>query len=503
MEGSQHNFHLQDILDWVNTNGFSINLSSDRIGFLLAIHSFQRTSNTELTEEILIDLYRQVLAQQQEAELTENTQAARANKIINDMVSQKLLNRFSLDFAEDEEVAGQSSIYRLSPLAIGIADNYLRQKEFSQVGLSVQLAMVAKEMHDITHAATQVGDAHYWRINVYAPLRYSVAEIFDLIDYRQRELDEEQHQIKQQIADLLSKDWAAAIDNCNALLSSTGNTLRELQDTLSSAGDKLQEQLLTIDYAVNRQLEAIHTLELLANEPELRDTIFKDDAELLDLCQKLQADFNAEQVQELSVSFTQINELITHLQTKLDRIISWGQQSIDLWIGFDRHIHKFIRNTIDLDKNRVFSTRLRRSVSEFLDAPFFLTYTDQLRILDMRAEGQVLVEGEEVGEVPEEITYETYDNIQEQITAAMQMVLAPFSQKHEPLDIALILRNILRDNPLAIHFDVARIFVEQAMRLGVSADELAGVQATWQDVNEHHAQVQAHVINRYPQSRMQ
>ncbi|MGQ7114308.1 hypothetical protein ACUOFC_50765, partial [Escherichia sp. TWPC-MK] len=25
---------------------------------------------------------------------------------------------------------------------------------------------------------------------------------------------------------------------------------------------------------------------------------------------------------------------------KLDRIISWGQQSIDLWIGYDRHVHK-------------------------------------------------------------------------------------------------------------------------------------------------------------------
>ncbi|RIY32823.1 hypothetical protein CKF54_04140 [Psittacicella hinzii] len=497
MESSQPSFHLNDILEWVNTNGFSINLSSDRIGFLLAIHSFQRTSTTELSEEILIDLYRQVLAQQNQADLTDATSAARANKIINDMVTQKLLNRFSLDFFEDAEIANQSSIYRLSPLAIGIADNYLRQKEFSQVGLSVQLAMVAKEMHEITKVSQGNGDYSFWRTNVYAPLRYSVAEVFDLIDYRQRELDEEQHQIKQQIADLLSKDWAAAIDNCKNLLSSTGDTLRELQDTLSSAGDKLQSQLLTIYYAVNRQIEALQTLQMLTADPSLRQTLFGDDQDLLNLIDHLQNNYDEQERVELMQMFILINELIGHLQTKLDRIISWGQQSIDLWIGFDRHIHKFIRNTIDLDKNRVFSTRLRRSVSEFLNQPFFLTLVEQERILDMRAEAQDLVEGEEVGDIPDAIAYETYDNIQDQIATAMQMVLTPFKQKHEPLDIALILRNILRDNPLAIHFDVARIFVEQAMRLGLSSDELAGVQATWQDVNERHAQVQAHVINRY------
>ena len=45
-----------------------------------------------------------------------------------------------------------------------------------------------------------------------------------------------------------------------------------------------------------------------------------------------------------------IDRLVFDLQSKLDRIISWGQQSIDLWIGYDRHVHKFIRTAIDMDK---------------------------------------------------------------------------------------------------------------------------------------------------------
>ncbi|XPE55452.1 hypothetical protein ACNKHW_05875 [Shigella flexneri] len=35
-----------------------------------------------------------------------------------------------------------------------------------------------------------------------------------------------------------------------------------------------------------------------------------------------------------------MDKLIFDLQAKLDRLISWGQQSIDLWIGYDRHVHK-------------------------------------------------------------------------------------------------------------------------------------------------------------------
>ncbi len=36
-----------------------------------------------------------------------------------------------------------------------------------------------------------------------------------------------------------------------------------------------------------------------------------------------------------------VDKLVFDLQSKLDRIISWGQQAIDLWIGYDRHVHKF------------------------------------------------------------------------------------------------------------------------------------------------------------------
>ncbi|MCV5925061.1 nucleoid occlusion factor SlmA, partial [Escherichia coli] len=61
---------------------------------------------------------------------------------------------------------------------------------------------------------------------------------------------EQQQSVKQQIADLLNKDWREAINNCEALLSETSSTLRELQDTLQAASDELQTQILDIQEIV-------------------------------------------------------------------------------------------------------------------------------------------------------------------------------------------------------------------------------------------------------------
>ncbi|MDU7305970.1 MAG: ATP-grasp domain-containing protein, partial [Escherichia coli] len=130
-------------------------------------------------------------------------------------------------------------------------------------------------------------------------------------DLTQRIMDEQQQQVKDDIAQLLNKDWRAAISSCELLLSETSGTLRELQDTLEAAGDKLQANLLRIQDA----------------------TMAHDDLHFVD-------------------------RLVFDLQSKLDRIISWGQQSIDLWIGYDRHVHKFIRTAIDMDKNRAIAKRI-------------------------------------------------------------------------------------------------------------------------------------------------
>lgn len=433
---------IPELVAWARKNDFSISLPTERLAFLLAIATLNgERIDGEMSEGELIDAFRFV---SKAFEQTNETIAQRANNAINDFVRQRLLNRFT------SELADGNAIYRLTPLGIGVTDYYIRQREFSTLKLSMQLSIVAKELKQAADAAIEGGDDFHWHRNVYAPLKYSVAEIFDSIDLTQRIMDEQQRSVKENIAELLNQDWRAAISSCENLLFETSSTLRELQDTLEAAGDKLQENLLRIQEAT-------------LDHPEL---VFVD-------------------------------TLILDLQSKLDRIISWGQQAIDLWIGYDRHVHKFIRTAIDMDKNRVFAQRLRQSIQSYFDNPWALNYANADRLLDMRDEELALRSDEVTGELPPELEYEEFNAIREQLAAMIEQALEVYKEENRPLDLGLVMKNYLIQFPRARHFDVARIVVDQAVRLGVAEADFSGLPPEWQSINDYGAKVQAHVIDKY------
>ncbi|EOG2427043.1 chromosome partition protein MukF [Proteus mirabilis] len=433
---------VPELVSWARKNDFSISLPPERLAFLMAVAVLNSERlDGEMSEGELIDAFREVCKGfDQPAESIQ----VRANNAINDMVKQRLFNRFTSELVEG------NAIYRLTPLGIGISDYYIRQREFSSLRLSMQLSIVASELDSAASAAEEGGDAYHWHRNVFAPLKYSVAEIFDSIDLSQRIMDEQQNIVKEDIAALLNQDWQAAISNCEQLLSETSGTLRELQDTLEAAGDKLQANLLRIQEA---NMSSGHV--------------------------------------------DQIDTLVFELQSKLDRIISWGQQSIDLWIGYDRHVHKFIRTAIDMDKNRIFSRRLRQSIQNYFDSPWALTYANADRLFDMRDEELVLRDEEVTGELPEELEYQMFSEVNEQIAQWVEQELAAYKLEQRALDLSSVLVEYLNRYPQQKHFDVARIVIDQAVRLGVAQAELAGLPAKWAEINEYGAKVQAHVIDTY------
>ena len=433
---------VPELVSWAKKNDFSIALPVERLAFLLAIAVLNSERfDGEMTESELIDAFRHV---SQIFEQSEDTITVRANNAINDLVRQRLITRFA------SEMTDGYSIYRLTPLGIGISDYYIRQREFSSLRLSIQLSIVAQELKRAADAALEGGDDLHWHRNVFAPLKYSVAEIFDSIDITQRVMDEQQADVKQNISALLSQDWQAAISSCEGLLTETSQTLRELQDTLAAAGDKLQASLLLIQDAT-------------LDNPEL----------------------------------DKINNVVLDLQSKLDRIIGWGQKAIDLWIGYDRHVHKFIRTAIDLDKNRVFSQRLRKSIQSYFDLPWSLTFANADRLLDMRDEELALHDAEVTGELPSELEFEMIEEIQEHIIKHIEQNLLIFKQENKPLDIGIAICSYLAQFPREQHFDIARLFIDQAIRLGIAEDDLLGIPNEWKPINDYGAKVQAHVINRY------
>ena len=433
---------VPELVAWARKNDFSVTLPTERLTFLLAVATLNgERMDGEMSEGELTDAFRHV---SEGFDQTSETVNVRANNAINDMVRQRLLNRFVSEQAEG------NAIYRLTPLAIGITDYYIRQREFSTLRLSMQLSIVAGELKRAADAADEDGDEFHWHRFVFAPLKYSVAEIFDSIDITQRIMDEQQQAVKDDIAQLLNKDWRAAISSCEMLLNETSGTLRELQDTLEAAGDKLQANLLRIQDAT-------------LSSPDL--------------------------------GF--IDKLVFDLQNKLDRIISWGQQAIDLWIGYDRHVHKFIRTAIDMDKNRVFAQRLRQSVQTYFDHPWALTYANADRLYDVRDEEMTLRSEEVMGELPSELEFEEFNEIREQLAAMIEEALAIYKAQQKPLNLGAVMRDYLVQYPRARHFDVARIVVDQAVRLGVAEADFSGLPAEWQVINDYGAKVQAHVIDKY------
>ncbi|WP_038176904.1 chromosome partition protein MukF [Vibrio pacinii] len=433
---------LDELVGWVKQHDFSLNLSNERLAFLIAIAVLSNERfDEELGEGELHDAFTIVTRL---FEQTGEASAFRANNAINEMVKQRLITRFT------SEVNEGASIYRLSPLALGITDYYVRHRQFSKLRLSIQLSMVADEMAKAIESARQGGTAGHWRKNVYGVLKYSVGEIFDQIDLNQRVMDEQQQSVKTQIAELLNKDWRDAINNCEALLSETSNTLKELQDTLQAAGDELQTQIL-----------------------DIQELVYGDD--------------------ELEF----IAETLFGLQMKLDRITSWGQQTIDLWIGYDRHVHKFIRTAIDMDKNRAFSSRLRQSVKDYFDMPWYLTYADAERLTDLRDEALVLRDDEVTGQVPLDVEYEEFQQVNDELSERIGSMLKVHKHNGTPIDLGLVLRDYLEQHPQTHHFDLARIVIDQAVRLGYSESDYQAVQPDWQAINNYGAKVQANVIDRY------
>ncbi|MFL9760131.1 chromosome partition protein MukF [Vibrio cyclitrophicus] len=433
---------IDELVGWVKQHDFSLNLPPERLAFLIAIAVLSNERfDEELGEGELHDAFTIVTRLFED---TGEASAFRANNAINELVKQKLISRFT------SEITDGASIYRLSPLAIGISDYYLRHRQFSKLKLSIQLSMVADEMAKAIEAAQKGGTPGHWRKNVYGVLKYSVGEIFDQIDLNQRVMDEQQQTVKQQIADLLNKDWREAINNCETLLSETSSTLKELQDTLQAAGDELQTQIL-----------------------DIQEIVYGDD--------------------ELEF----VGETLFGLQMKLDRITSWGQQAIDLWIGYDRHVHKFIRTAIDMDKNRAFSQRLRQSVTDYFDAAWLLTYADADKLTDLRDEALVLRDDEVMGQAPIDVEYEEFEQVNDLLSERIAEMLKAHKQQGAPIDLGLVLRDYLAAHPRTHHFDLARIVVDQAVRLGYSESDYQAIQPDWQAINDFGAKVQANVINKY------
>lgn len=431
---------LPETIGWVRQEGLALQLPTDRLAFLVAIKTLSE-EEPDLFEAALHDAFGYVSSAFGQMD---ETVTARANNAINDLIRQQLLARFTTD-----PVAGES-LYRLSRLGVAIVDFFLDQRQVDSIKLSILLEHLAGELDKARTAALETNTREQWDAEVLPRLTFSLEETMERIDHTQRAMDEQQNKVKEEIAALLTQNWMEAIHSCEKLLRETGQTLRELQDTLDAAGHRLQEGLLNIQEAAQG-----------------RDDLFH------------------------------VEELTQALQGRLDVITSWGQQCIELWARYDRHVHKFIRTAIDMDKNRAFSQRLRESIRLFEQHNWLLRVAEEPRLLELRDETIAIHDEEVTGEVPTELEFQEVVDISAELTERIERHLVRYKEAGLPLDLAEVLREYLDDFPAHAHFDVTRLLVEQAVRLGHSSDPTPHAQPSWKPVNQHGSKVQAYVIDQY------
>ena len=150
-----------------------------------------------------------------------------------------------------------------------------------------------------------------------------------------------------------------------------------------------------------------------------------------------------------------------------------------------------------MDKNRVFSQRLRNSIHSYFDHPWFLWTAQAERLVIFEMKKWYCVKMMHWVNYQKKLQYESLADLHDQIVEHMQGLLIQYRENNRPIDLSLVLKEQLEAYLLSRHFDVARIIVEQAVRLGMANDDLAGLYPQWQEINDYGAEVQAHVIDKY------
>ncbi len=92
--------------------------------------------------------------------------------------------------------------------------------------------------------------------------------------------------------------------------------------------------------------------------------------------------------------------------------------------------------------------------------------------------------------------YEEFNEIREQLAAIIEEQLAVYKPDSAAGSWSGGTR-ISVTVSACTSLDVARIVIDQAVRLGVAQADFTGLPAKWQPINDYGAKVQAHVIDKY------
>jgi len=306
----------------------SLDLGPVDICFLIALHVRAEGANlTSFTEQQLEDVFAHASSVVQPA--ADNVRR-RATHAIARLRGQRLLARV------DGQGVVRTGEFALSRLASAIVEFYLEDDVLTRASLAVLTASLRTALADVLATARAATAPEHWRDGVVGPLEVTIGELVAGVERRQRGLDLQQEDFQAEIRRLLEADWFGALDRCQALLESTSETLRELNEVLLHDSTAL--------------LALLHDIE---------DVAVAAGAVAADA------------------------EAAAHrLMDQIDRSVAWGTARQRAWSEYFQYVHRYLRDVVRLDPTRALSQRLRDQLAGS-GAKFALAYASAppLRIL--------------------------------------------------------------------------------------------------------------------------
>jgi chromosome partition protein MukF len=306
----------------------SIELSTLDVCFLAALQLRADTDAlASFEEDLVLDVFDQV------CDLVEpgiENRRQRASYTIQRLRSQRMLARVD---AMGIISAGE---FALTSLGAMIVRSFLEDERLTRESLALLTGAVISSLAQIRTSAQRASGEAEWVAQVVAPLRVTVGELVGGIERRQRGLDAQQEEVRDQIGELLQADWFGAVEQCQTLLEATASTLHELNEVLLRDSSQIQSLLQEVQQAA------------------------------------------------VAARAEQAEEAAQRVAEQVDRMAAWGGSRQQAWSDHYQYVHRYLRDVVRLDPERALSQRLLEQIRAWPARPFSVVVADDARIRLLR-----------------------------------------------------------------------------------------------------------------------
>jgi chromosome partition protein MukF len=300
--------------------GFQLNIGRLDMAFLSGIGVYiEIRQSTSLHQSDLESIYAIVndYSKGKPESLQQRTQAA-----IERLLKNQVLIRV------DGGGLNQQPVFDLSSLGKAVLDFLANNVTLTKQNLTIIASRIISVLSDIRKSLGSSGSEEFWDETVHASLKHVIVELLNAIEKRQRGLDLEQEEVRNQISNLLEKSWLDALEACETLLQTTGQTLQELYRTLLAENSVIKQGL-------NEIFEK-------ADESDQNDVM----------------------------------NIIDIIYLRLEQIEQWGKDRVASWSQYYRRVNDFLQSIVRFDPNRELSQKLKGQIRGFTKHPWILELID-------------------------------------------------------------------------------------------------------------------------------